>query len=96
MDIFLKNLYKTLIILVAMSKLDCARILLLTPPVNGGSKSHRHIMTSVGETLASHGHEVTMLLQGEASVILRAHSHLPTPNTDCKFQGVVKCSLSVL
>ena len=83
---FMKNLFKTLIILVTISKLDCARILLLTPPVNGGSKSHRHIMTSVGETLASHGHEVTMLLQGEDSVTLRAHSHLPTstPTSDLK------------
>ena len=65
MDRFLKNIFKIFIILVAISELDCARILLLTPPVNGGSKSHRHIMTSVGETLASHGHDVTMVLQGE-------------------------------
>ena len=79
MDRFLKNIFKIFIILVAISELDCARILLLTPPVNGGSKSHRHIMTPVGETLVSHGHEVTMLLQGEDSVTLRAHSHLPNP-----------------
>ena len=60
------SLLTVLIVLVAISRLDCARILLLTPPVNGGSKSHRHIMTRVGETLASQGHEVTMLLQGQS------------------------------
>ena len=79
MNGFMKNLFKALILLVTISKLDCARILLLTPPVNGGSKSHRHIMTSVGETLASHGHEVTMLLQGGDFVTFRVYSHVPTP-----------------
>ena len=93
----MKNLFKTLIILVTISKLDCARILLLTPPVNGGSKSHRHIMTRVGETLAFHGHEVAMLLQGEDSVsYLKGSFTLTNFDTDFRFKGVVKCSLCVL
>lgn len=42
------------------------KVLLLTPNVAKGSKSHLHLMTAVGEAVAKHGgHQVTLLLQGE-------------------------------
>ncbi len=45
---------------------DAGKVLLLTPNVAKGSRSHLHLMTAVGEAVAEHaGHQVTLVLQGK-------------------------------
>ncbi len=47
------------------------KVLLLTPNVAKGSKSHLHLMTAVGEAVAKHGgHQVTLVLQGKECTLL--------------------------
>ena len=83
-----KALLNTLIMCIVVSRFNCARILLLTPPVNRGSKSHRHLMTHVGETLASNGHDVTMLLQGKC-LLYRDQGAIKSPiNLVLKFDKI--------
>ena len=58
----------TLICLLNLHGSDGANILLLTPPLIVGSKSHLHLMTKLGRILVSRGHKATIILYGDMKV----------------------------